>query len=88
MSGIDDPIDASFEAFPEEPEGLGGKFAELALSFTGLVFPPAAVLKILTDQFRPATRFERIERVLRALTIGIKTTDYVEDRIWRRYARP
>jgi hypothetical protein len=53
-SRIDDPIDASFEAFPEEPEGLGRKFGELALNFSGLVFPPAAVLKILTDQFLPA----------------------------------
>jgi hypothetical protein len=39
MSKIDDPIDASFEAFLEEPEGMGRKFTDLALSFTGLVFP-------------------------------------------------
>jgi len=76
MSGkIDDSIDASFEAFPEEPEGLGGKFAELALSFIGLVFPPAAVAKILADQFRPANRFERIEYLLRGLSIGIKALE-------------
>jgi hypothetical protein len=73
MNGkIDDTIDASFEAFPEEPEGLGKKFAELALSFGGLIFPPAAVAKILADQFLTANRFERIEYLLRALRIGIK----------------
>jgi hypothetical protein len=75
MSKIDDPIDASFEAFPEEPEGLGGKFAELALSFTGLAFPPAAVLKILTDQFQSANRFKRIEYLLQGLRMGIKAHD-------------
>jgi hypothetical protein len=73
MSGkIDDPIDASFEAFPETPEGVGGKFADLALSLGGLIFPPAAVLKILTDQFSAANRFNRIEYLLRALNLGFK----------------
>jgi hypothetical protein len=73
MTGkIDDPIDASFEAFPEEPEGLGGKFTELALSFTGLVFLPATVLKILTDQFGSANRSERIKYLLEGMRIGIK----------------
>jgi hypothetical protein len=73
MSGkIDDPADASFEAWPEEPEGLGRTFGELAFSFTSLVFPPAAVLKILTDQFLPANRFKRIDYLLRAVSIGLK----------------
>jgi hypothetical protein len=40
---IDDPIDASPEAFPEEPEGLGRKLAELALNFGGLAFRHSAV---------------------------------------------
>lgn len=69
---IDDPIDASFEAFPEEPEGLGKTFGELALSFAGLVFPPAAVLKILTDQFLSANRFKRIDYLLRVMSMGLK----------------
>jgi hypothetical protein len=42
---IDDPIDTSYEAYPEDPEGLGKTFAELSLSFTSLVFLPAAVAK-------------------------------------------
>jgi len=73
MSGrIDNPVDASFEAYPEEPEGLEKKSAELALSFTGLVFPPATILKILNDHFRPSKRFERIEYLLQALNLGLK----------------
>lgn len=61
MSGkIDDPIHTSLEAFPEETGGLGGTFAELALSLSGLVFWPAAVAKILTDQFSDAKRRDRV----------------------------
>jgi hypothetical protein len=71
MSGkIDDPIEASIEAFPKEPGGLGGKFSGLALSFGSLVFKPAAILKILTYQFQPTKRFERIEYLLNGLRIG------------------
>lgn len=33
---IDDPVDASFEAWPEEPRDLGQKAGDLALSFSGL----------------------------------------------------
>src|SRR5580704_2980726 len=73
MSGkIDDPIDASFEAFPDDPAGFGGTFGDLALSIGGLVFPPAAVLKILNDQFRAANRFNRINYLLQALNTGLK----------------
>jgi hypothetical protein len=76
MSGkIDDPIDTSFDAYPEEPEGLGEKFAKLALSVSSLIFPPAAILKILTDQFLPNNRFERIQYLLRALSLGIKALE-------------
>jgi hypothetical protein len=76
MSGkIDDPIDASFEAFPEEPVGVGGKFTDLALSFSGLVFPPAAVVKILIEQFQTAKRFSRVDSLLQALKAGLSTLE-------------
>lgn len=62
MSGkIDDPLEASSEMWPEDPEGLGNKFGELALTFMGLKFPLAAVLKILKDQFLPTNRLGRIK---------------------------
>lgn len=73
MSGqIDDPIDASFEAYPSEPEGLESTFSDLALSFSGLAFPPAAVLKLLKDQFLSSSRVKRIEYLLEGLRLGCK----------------
>jgi len=76
MSGkIDDPVDASFQAFPEETEGLGERFADLALSFGGLVLLPATFLKIVKDQFLSANRFNRVEYMLRAFNLGLKETE-------------
>jgi hypothetical protein len=71
-SKIDDPVDASFGAFPEEPEGLGAAFRDVAISLSGVVFPPAAILKILTDQFSNAERAKRIRYVLDALALKLK----------------
>jgi hypothetical protein len=76
MAGkIDDPIDASFEAFPGEPNEWSGKLSELALTFTGVAFPPAAILKIFTDQFSNANRFKRIEYLLQGLRLGVKALE-------------
>lgn len=62
MSGkIDDPLEASLEAWTKEPEGYAGKFGELALKFSGLYFSPAAILAILKDRFDPASRIKRLE---------------------------
>jgi hypothetical protein len=69
---IDDPVDASFGAWPEEPSGLGNKANELALSFGGLMFPPARVWKILKDQFAGPNRFARIEYLFNGIRIGLK----------------
>jgi hypothetical protein len=69
---IDDSVDASFDAWPESTPDLGKKFGELALSFAGLAFPPARVLKILRDQFSPESRFERVLYLLDGLRIGLK----------------
>lgn len=72
---IDDPVDASFKAWSDEPEGLGKKCADLALSFTGLVFLPATVAKILHDQFLPDSRFARIEYLFTAIRSKLKDLD-------------
>lgn len=65
-------MDASFDAWSESAPGLGTKFGELAQSFTGLVFLPAKVLKILKDQFSPESRFGRVLYLLEGLRIGLK----------------
>jgi hypothetical protein len=72
---IDDPVDASFEAWPEEPGGLGIKANELALSFGGLMFPPAKVWKIMKDQFAGQNRFARIEYLFNGIRIGLKVLE-------------
>jgi hypothetical protein len=72
---IDDVVDASFDAWPDEPAGLGKKLGELALSLTGVSFPAARVLKILKDQFSPDSRFERVSYLIEALRLGIKSLE-------------
>jgi hypothetical protein len=73
MSGkIDDPIDAAFQAFPEEPEDFGSTLAELALSLSSLAFLPAALMKIAWDQFRPASREDRVKHLMRAFYVALK----------------
>ena len=74
MSGkIDDPIDASYEVYPpEDPKGMGKTFTDLSLSFAGIVFTPAAILKVLKDQFWTANRFGRIEYLLNGFRLGFK----------------
>ncbi len=72
---IDDPLEASLEAWPEEPEGWDKKGRELALTFSGLCFTPAAVLKILKDQFLSANRVGRIQYLLDGLVLKLKAID-------------
>jgi hypothetical protein len=76
MAGkIDDPINASENAWPDEPEGLGKKFADLALSFLGLVLPPAAIVKILNDQFLPENKAARVKYLFDAMAIKLKEVE-------------
>jgi hypothetical protein len=73
MSGkIDDPLDASLEAWPKEPDGLGGKFAALVLKFGESVLPLAAIQKIFEDQFSHANRIGRLEYLFDAIAIKFK----------------
>lgn len=69
---IDDPVDASFEAWPEESPSIGEKAAEFALSFSGLIFPPAKILKILKDQFASPKRLARVLFLLDGFRLGLK----------------
>jgi hypothetical protein len=69
---IDDPVEASFEAWPEETENLGRKCGELALTFEGFSFTPAAVAKILRDQFATPKRVARIEYLLNGVRLGFQ----------------
>jgi hypothetical protein len=72
---IDNPVEASFEAWPEEPAGLGKKCSDLALAFEGLALTPAKVWQILRDQFANSSRFARIEFLLNGLRLGLKIVE-------------
>jgi hypothetical protein len=72
---IDDPVDASFEAWPDESGATGRSFGELALSFSGLVFPPAKILGILKDRFLPSSRFARIEYLLEGIRLKLASLE-------------
>ncbi len=76
MTGkIDDPVDASFEAWPEDSGDLGKKASDLALSIGGLAFTPAKIVKILIDQFASPSRFDRIEYLLKAFRLKLNILD-------------
>ncbi len=69
---IDDPVEASFEAWPADSGDLGKKASALALTFSGLFFTPARVLKILVDQYSNSSRFKRIEYLFEAFRLKLK----------------
>jgi hypothetical protein len=69
---IDDPVEASFEAWPPDSSDLGERVSNLALSFTGIKFVPAKVFQILKDQFANGSRFQRIEYLFVAIRLGFQ----------------
>jgi len=75
---IDDPVEASFEAWPTESGHLGEKLGNLALSLTGIKFIPAKLVQILKDQFLNHKRFARIEYLFTAMRMQFK---FLESRI-------
>ena len=79
---IDNPVEASFGAWPEEQGDFARKFTDLALSFESTWLPPAKLLKILRDQFSTSNRLARIEYLLNGFRIGFQkvTSESVADR--------
>ncbi len=61
---IDNPAEASFEAWPQEEKNLGDTLSGLALKFAGFEFGPAKITQILKDQFSTPSRIARIEYLL------------------------
>lgn len=72
MRKIDDVVDASFDGWPNDGAGIEKTASDLALSFAGLTFLPAQVIKILSDQFAPARRFSRIEYLFTSIRLKLK----------------
>ena len=67
---MDDPVEASFEAWPPDSTNSGDSLLNLALSFTE--FGPAKFVQILKDQFDNRLRFQRIEYLFKGLRLGFQ----------------
>jgi len=61
---IDDPVEASFEAWPDKQGDIGQKAKEVALAVGGAIFPPLEVYRILKEQLSIEERFARVEYFL------------------------
>jgi hypothetical protein len=70
---MDDPVEASFEAWQADPTNLGERLSNLALSFIGIKFVPAKLFQILKDQFANGSRFQRIEYLFTGVRLGFQS---------------
>lgn len=67
---MDDPVEASFDAWPSDSPHLGERLSNLTLSVAGIKFIPLKLAQILRDQFASGSRFQRIEYLFNALRLG------------------
>jgi len=70
---IEDPVEASFEAWPPESPSLGERLSNLSLSFASIKFVPAKLFQILRDQFANGSRFQRIEYLFTGVRLGFQS---------------
>ena len=70
---MDDPVEASFEGWQPDSTNLGDRASNLALSLTGLKFPPAKLFQILKDQFTSGARFQRVEYLFNGIRLGFRS---------------
>jgi hypothetical protein len=70
LGKIDDPVEASFEAWPADSPNLGDRFSNLALIIAGIKYIPAKLFQILKDQFANRARFQRIEYLFDGIRRG------------------
>jgi hypothetical protein len=71
---IDDPVKASFEAWPADSPNLGERLSNLALIVSGITFLPAKLFQILKDQLANGSRFQRVDYLFKALCLGFDRT--------------
>jgi hypothetical protein len=70
---MDDPVEASFEAWQSDSTNLGDRLSNLATSFIGIKFVPAKLFQILKDQFANGSRFQRIEYLFSGVRLGFQS---------------
>jgi hypothetical protein len=69
---MDDPVEASFEAWPPNSPNSGERFSNLALSLIGIKFVPAKLFQILRDQFANGSRIQKLEYLLTGIRLGFQ----------------
>ena len=69
---MDDPVEASFEAWQSDSPNLVERFSNLALSFSAIQFVPAKLFQILRDQLGAGARFGRIEYLFTGIRLGFQ----------------
>ena len=67
---IDNPVEASFEAWRLDSPTLDERLTDLAQPFVGAKFVVAGLIGALKDQFATASRFQRIEYLLNGIRLG------------------
>lgn len=70
---IDDPVEASFAAWPADSPNFGERLSNLALSFSGIKFVSAKLFQIFRDQFDNGARFQRIEYLFKGIRMGFQS---------------
>jgi len=72
LGKIDDPVEASFGAWPDEPPNLGERALGLALQFGSLVSLKLKIVQILKDRFTSKAKSDRLAFLLTALRLGLQ----------------
>jgi hypothetical protein len=79
---IDNPVEASFEAWPPDSANFGERASDLALNVVGISFGPAELFQLLKDQFAVGSRYKRIEYLLNGFRLGFQAIrSEIEDRV-------
>jgi len=70
---IDNPVEASFEAWQPDSPNSGERLSNLALTIGGIKFVPAKLWQILKDQWDRGARFQRIDYLFEGIRLGFQS---------------
>ncbi len=70
---MDDPVEASFEAWQPDSPNSGERLSSLALTIAGIKFVPAKLWQILKDQWDRGSRFQRIDYLFDGIRLGFQS---------------
>ncbi len=70
---IDNPVEASFEAWQPDSPNSSERLSNLALTIAGIKFVPAKLWQILKDQWDRGARFQRIDYLFDGIRLGFQS---------------